>query len=118
MHETAVLLRVIRLLEERLADRPGCRPVTVRLRVSPWSHLSVHDARSLNATFAMVAAGTRAEGAVLQIHKARLPVTCVTCGQPQVGGEAMATCTACGAALLFLTEEAEVLLQDIEVEEE
>lgn len=117
MHETALLSRVIELVEQRLADRPGCRLVAVRLRVTPWSHLWEHDAGTLNATFAMVAAGTRAEGAVLEITRARTRVTCPTCGRRRVVAEAMAACDACGAATVALTEEPDVWLQDIEVEE-
>ena len=117
MHEAALLSRVIRLVEERLADRPDCRPLAVRLRVSPWSHLWGHDARTLNATFSMVAAGTRLEGAVLEIHRARIPVTCPACGQGCGIAEAVTACDACGAAIVSLREEPEVWLQDIEVEE-
>ncbi len=117
MHETALLSRVVRLVEDQLAGRPECRAVTVRIRVSPWSHLSAHDARSLNDTFSVVSAGTRVEGAALEITKTRVPVTCPTCKREQVAEEAMTACTACGSAILSLTEEPEVFLQDIEVEE-
>lgn len=117
MHETVLLSRVIRLVEQRLADRPEWRPVTVRLRVCPWSHLWEHDARALNETFSMVAAGTRAEGAVLVLSKTSVHVTCPTCGQEQIGEEAMVACTACGTAILSPMEEPEASLQDIEVEE-
>lgn len=117
MHEAALLSRLIHLVEQRLADRPDCRPVVVRIRVSPWSHLSEHDARAVNATFSMVAAGTRAEGASLQISRAQARVACPACGRRQVQTEAMAACTACGATIVFFTREPEVWLQDIEVEE-
>lgn len=117
MHETALLSRVVRLVEERLADRPGCRPVTVRIRVSPWSHLAEHDGRTLSETFSMLAAGTRAQGAVLEIKKTPVHAACPTCGQEQAGDEAAVLCHTCGSTILSLTEVPEVWLQDIEVEE-
>ncbi len=117
MHETLLLSRIVRLVEERLAGRPECRPVTVRIRVSPWSHLSEHDARALNDTFSMIATGTRVEGAVLQVNAIRVLVTCPTCGQEQDGAQPVIACSGCGSAVLALTEEPEICLQDIEVEE-
>lgn len=117
MHEVALLSRVIRLVEERLAGRPACRPVTVRIRVSPWSHLSEHDGATMNETFSMVATGTRAEGARLEVIRTAVPVSCPACGREQEGQKAMDSCASCGTTILALTQEPEVWLQEIEVEE-
>lgn len=117
MHEMLLLSQVVRLVEERLASSPECRPVTVRIRVSPWSHLTLHDDRTLHDTFSMVSAGTRVEGAALEIQKVRVPVTCSACGHEQDGIAPMVACAACGSAILSLSDEPEVCLQGIEVEE-
>lgn len=117
MHERHLLAQVVRLAEEQLAASPRARPIAVRIRVSPWSHLSDQDPETLNAAFALVAAGTRVQGATLEVRPVEVRCTCRACGREAPAEAQGLDCPRCGSVVRPMMDVPDVFLHEIDVEE-
>ena len=117
MHETAFLAEMVRLVEDQLRCTPASRVVTVRLRISPWSHLCGHDASVLDSAFAMVATGSRLEGARLELVSRSSDPSCRHCGDVITADEVGTSCRSCGSVATEVLSMPEVTVHEIVVEE-
>lgn len=81
MHELAIASSLVQTLTERFRERPTTRITAVYLRIGPLAGI-VESA--LKAAFEVVALGTLAEGARLEIEQTALKVRCRLCRHEQV----------------------------------
>ncbi|MFN3337343.1 MAG: hydrogenase maturation nickel metallochaperone HypA [Thermomicrobium sp.] len=81
MHELAIASSLVETLAERFRERPRTRITAIYLRIGPLAGV-VESA--LQAAFEVVAQGTLAEGARLEIEHTSLKVRCRLCGHEQV----------------------------------
>lgn len=119
MHETHLMKRVVRMVEDRLKETSGMRPLIIRLQVNAWSHLAnqVGEADSpLHWAFSQAVQGTVAEGARLELMPAPSRSSCPACGGGLHDLETIVVCPACGRP----AEDAgaELVLREIVVEED
>lgn len=127
MHELAIASSLVETLAERFRERPQIRVTAIYLRLGPLAGV-VESA--LRAAFEVVALGTLAEGARLEIEYTSPKVRCRLCSYEQVlanSGEndcdtlvsclvALPTlCSQCGAPALDLVQGDELDLVAAEV---
>ena len=100
------------ILDTALRRAAGRRVIGVRVRVG-----ILHRAAgpAMDQAFELVAAGTEAEGAELDMVVLPVRMSCRACGGESEGDELLITCPACGAAELDLAGGDELLLESIEL---
>ena len=108
MHELAVAESVVSSVLERTGDRPVS---TVRLRVGRLAGV-VPD--SLSFCFELAAAGTRLEGACLEIHEEDGRAHCRTCACDFALTDPFLLCS-CGSADVELLSGRELSVMSVEV---
>lgn len=116
MHELAVMRDVVRMIEEVLADAPRVRVRRVSLKVSTRSHVSRVDAGGAARALAAAAAGTRVEGAELELIAVPVSAECRSCGMRFDADEAVPLCPRCGATTVTVEEVPEVVVHELDVE--
>ncbi|MGH2814695.1 MAG: hydrogenase maturation nickel metallochaperone HypA, partial [Actinomycetota bacterium] len=90
MHELGLCEGILEAVERRAAGR---RVTRVRVRVGA-QHRVVPSA--FDQSFALVAQGTVADGAAVDLVTVPVLVTCRDCGHQAEAGDALAVCSACG----------------------
>lgn len=117
MHEVHTMMQIVKLVEDQLRDRPESRPTVIRLKISPFSHLAQEGTVSLETAFALVAAGTRAQGAALDVIQTAVQGHCQLCGQTSEVHGIIPSCTLCGSKAVTTESVPEVTLHELVVEE-
>jgi hydrogenase nickel incorporation protein HypA/HybF len=113
MHEMAVSLALIEQVE-RIATENGARGVTViTVSIGPLSGV---EADLLERAFPLAAAGTRTEGAKLQIEKTGVVVRCSQCGAETPAKANRLLCGECGDYRTNIVSGDEMLLQRVELD--
>jgi hydrogenase nickel incorporation protein HypA/HybF len=107
VHELGLCEGVLEAVERRAAGR---RVTGVRLRVGTL-HRVVEPA--LDQAFELVAAGTVAEGATVELVTVPVRVACGACGQVTEAEDLAAVCPACGADQPDCTGGDELVLESI-----
>jgi hydrogenase nickel incorporation protein HypA/HybF len=109
MHELGLCEGLVEAVERRAAGR---RVARVRVRIGAL-HQVVPSA--LDQAFELVAGGTTAEGAAVDLVVTPVRVGCRACGHHTDAAELPAACTACGGVDLHVTGGDELLLESIEL---
>ena len=112
MHELGLCEGILEAVERRAAGR---RVTRVRIRAGA-QHRVVPAA--LDQAFALVAAGTVADGAAVDLVVVPMAVRCLDCGHQGEATDAQAACPACGGLELETSGGDELILESIQVEEE
>jgi len=113
MHEMSLLESIIDLVEDEHRKQPFDRVRTIRLRVGA---LAMAMPESLRFCFAIIARGTIADGARLEIEDVAGAAWCGVCRGSVMLSERYGPCPDCGNAPLRMTAGDELQLADIEVE--
>ena len=112
MHELGLCEGILQAVERRAAGR---RVTRVRVRVGA-RHRVVEPA--LDQAFALVAAGTVADGAAVDLVVVPARVRCLDCGQEADAVDTFRACSACGGLDLETNGGDELILEAIHLEEE
>ena len=112
MHELGLCGGIVEAVERRAAGR---RVTRVRVRVGA-QHRVVPSA--FDQSFALVAQGTVADGAAVDLVVVPAAVRCLDCGEEAEATDALAACSACGALDLETEGGDELILEAIHLEEE
>lgn len=94
MDELALCERVLRTVLHRAHGR---QVMVVRIRLGVLHRGSVRDVRW---TFGLLAAGTVAAGARLEVAEVAVRARCASCGFEVESQEVVARCTACGSSVM------------------
>lgn len=109
MHELGMCEAVMDTVERRAAGRPVQR---IRLRIGVL-HRVVPS--SLDQAFSMVATGTVADGAEVDLVTIPIQVTCRDCGHVDETEEAEVACRACGSVSVDLDGGDELTLESLQL---
>jgi hydrogenase nickel incorporation protein HypA/HybF len=109
MHEIGLCESFLHAVERRATGR---QVTAVRLRIGVL-HRVVEPA--LAQAFALVAQGSVAEGAVVELVTVPLRVTCHRCGDESEAAEPLPHCPACGALDPELTGGDDLVLESIRI---
>jgi hydrogenase nickel incorporation protein HypA/HybF len=112
VHELGLCEGILEAVERRAAGR---RVTRVRVRVGA-RHRVVESA--FDQSFALVAQGTVADGAAVDLVVVPVTVTCLDCRQVAEATDVLAACPACGALDLEVEGGDELILEAIHLEEE
>jgi hydrogenase nickel incorporation protein HypA/HybF len=107
MHELGLCEGIVEAVERRAAGR---RVTGVRVRVGA-RHRVVEE--SLDQAFEMVAAGTVADGAEVDLVVVPVTLTCRDCGHQAESLEPLGACPSCGGTDLEMDGGDELLLESI-----
>lgn len=108
MHETGTCDGLLDLIDQKAAGR---RVTCVRLRVGARNAV-VNEA--FDQAFALVANGTAAQGAVLDLVVTPATIACRACGQRTDSVDGLAACPRCGAAEVDVTGGDELVLESLQ----
>ena len=111
MHELAIMQSVISIVEREAARCGAARVESIRLRVGELSGIVP---RCLEEFFPVAAAGTRSEGARLEIAPLPARIRCPDCGYE--GAPKGHSCPQCGGSAFRLTAGREFYVVSREVE--
>jgi hydrogenase nickel incorporation protein HypA/HybF len=112
VHELGLCEGILDAVQRRAAGR---RVTRVRVRVGA-QHRVVPSA--FDQSFALVAQGTVADGASVDLVVVPVRVKCLDCGHEAEAADPLAACPACGGLDLESTGGDELILEAIHVEEE
>jgi hydrogenase nickel incorporation protein HypA/HybF len=112
MHEVGLMQSALELAEEQARLRGACRIHRITLRIGKLAGVELE---ALTFAFEVVAAGTMAEGAALQVEA--VPVVCYCCGcEKEFAPEDFVfACPACGALSQDVRSGQELELTSLEV---
>lgn len=112
MHELSVCLSLLDQVQ-RIADEHGATRVErILLRIGPLSGV---EAALLQNAYPLAAAGTIAEGAVLEIEPAPVRVRCSDCAAETDATANRLLCASCGSHRTHLLSGDEMLLASLEL---
>ncbi|GKS63685.1 putative hydrogenase nickel incorporation protein HypA [Nitrospira sp.] len=117
MHELHLMAQVVQAVEARLGETGNGRLSAVRLKVSALSHVMTHDQVALQMMFDMVARGTKAEGATLEIIPIPGNAWCPGCKRETAMTGPDDACSSCGASTVAGSEEPEVVVHELVVQQ-
>lgn len=109
MHEIGLCEPILASVQQQAAGR---RVTGLRVRVGV-RHAVVPDA--FEQAFAMVADGTVADGAAVDLVVTPAVADCHTCGQRMEAADPLAACAGCGAVGMELSGGDELVLESIEL---
>lgn len=110
MHELGLSEAILEAVQRRAEGR-RVKSFTVRVGV-----MHRVDQASLDQAFSMVAAGTEAQDAAVQLVAVPVQAVCRACGHRDDGEDMPGACPSCGSGDLEVTGGDELLLESIEVE--
>jgi len=113
MHEVSMLESIIETVEEEHRKQPFNRVRMIRLTLGA---LATAEPDSLRFCFAIIAGGSVAEGARLEIDTVLGTGWCEDCCASVPLGERYGPCPVCRGARIHMTAGHELLLTEIEVE--
>lgn len=112
MHEMSLAESILQLIEDAARTHDFARVRRVRLEIGRFACV---EAEALRFGFAVVAKGSRAEGARLDIVETPGRGTCLDCGTPAEMADRLDPCPACGGVRLVPTGGDEMRIRDLEV---
>ena len=115
MHEMGIALQIIDIVGASLPTGDDCRVRAVRLRLGK---LAAVVPETLRDCFAVVAAGTPAEGAKLAMTEVAVRVECLDCGELSDIDRLPFLCAACDGGELEIVEGREMIVESIEVQQQ
>lgn len=112
MHELSIAQSIMEIVEGHVpADHQGS-VTSVKLKVGELSGVVVE---SLEFCFSAVTAGTRLEGAVLEIERVGLAARCHVCSSAFPVSDNAFVCQACGSTDLTIISGRELQVSEIEI---
>jgi hydrogenase nickel incorporation protein HypA/HybF len=111
MHEVSICEHLLALLKQE-AERHGVKKI-IRLRVE-IGRLCCLEPEALRFAFEVMAPGTIAEAAALQIDQPPIRATCKDCGATVEPETRLGPCTSCGSARLEVHRGDELRLLEME----
>ena len=111
MHEIGLAEAILEAVEKRAAGRP-----VSRAKIRAGALLRVVEP-SMDQAFRLVAEGTVAEGAAIDLVVTPAQVTCRSCGHQDGVYDPLAVCPACGGGDVDLSGGDELVLESIEIAE-
>ncbi len=112
VHELAICQALLSQVLAVAASRSAGHIGRITLRIGPLAGV---EPRLLFTAFPLVAAGTPAEGAILEIEDAPVQVRCQVCGSTSNARPNRLLCGACGAWRVVLLTGDEMLLARVEL---
>ncbi|MGH3389624.1 MAG: hydrogenase maturation nickel metallochaperone HypA [Actinomadura sp.] len=109
MHELGLAEAVLDAVERRAAGRPVRR---ARVRAGVLLRISEP---ALGQAFAMVAAGTVADGAQVELVIEPVGLTCRSCGRSTTSDDLLAVCPECGGTDIHIENGDGLVLESIEL---
>ena len=113
MHEMALAESIVGTLEEQSRQQSYARLKTVWLEIGPFAGVEVE---ALRFSFDVVANGTLADGARLEIESNPAHAWCLPCGKSVVIAERFDPCPGCGGHQLQVTSGDELRIKELEVD--
>ena len=113
MHELAICESLLGLIEETAKAQDFHRVTRVRLEVGPFSGVEIE---ALRFGFDVVARGSLAEAAALDIVVTEGEVWCFDCNNAVALADRLEGCPKCGGYQLRVTGGKELRIKDLEVE--
>jgi hydrogenase nickel incorporation protein HypA/HybF len=111
MHETGLAEAILEAVEKRAAGRP-----VARAKIRAGALLRVAEP-SMDQAFHLVAEGTVAEGAAIDLVVTPARITCRSCGDQDGTYDPLAVCPSCGGGDVDVTGGDELVLESIEIAE-
>jgi hydrogenase nickel incorporation protein HypA/HybF len=115
MHELHLMTQVVKAVEAGMCETGDARLSAVRLKVSALSHVVTHDRAALQMVFDVVARGTKAEGATLEIIPVPGIAWCPGCNRETTVAGPYDACSVCGALTIMGPGEPEVVVHELVV---
>ncbi len=112
MHELSVCLSLLDQVQSVARKHGATRVERILLRIGPLSGV---EGELLRSAYPLAAAGTVAEGAVLDIEPAAVRVRCTHCGAESDAAANRLLCAACGSHHTRLISGDELLLARVEL---
>ncbi|MDD5565504.1 MAG: hydrogenase maturation nickel metallochaperone HypA [Candidatus Omnitrophica bacterium] len=113
MHETMFINEIFTILIQELGKDVFPGPVTVNVRLSPFSHVS---AETLQESFRELAKGKNFQGVLLNVLPLELRLYCRSCKHDTRIAKKIFGCPMCGSADIDIQMDKEFLVESIEVE--
>lgn len=113
MHEMSLCEGMMQILEDQAAEKGFSRVKTVWLEVGCFSGVEI---QALRFSFDVVAQGTLAEAAQLEILELPGQAWCMACGQTVEVTQRFDACPRCGGYHMEVTGGAELRVKELEVE--
>lgn len=113
MHELAICESLLGLIEETAKAQDFRRVTRVRLEVGPFSGVEIE---ALRFGFDVVARGSLAEAAALDIIVTEGKAWCLDCNNAVALADRLEGCPVCGGYQLQVTGGKELRIKDLEVE--
>jgi hydrogenase nickel incorporation protein HypA/HybF len=110
VHELGLCEGILEAVERRAAGR---RVTGVRLRVGTLHRVA---APALDQAFSLVAGGTVAEGAAIDLVVVPVRAACAACRRVTEADEVLVACPACGSSELELRGGDELVLESIQLQ--
>ena len=115
MHELSIAQSIVEIVEQHLPEGNGAGVKSVRLRIGDFAGV-VPD--SLEFCFSAVTAGTRLQGASLDIERVALLCECQDCRRTFHGQESAFLCPYCSGTKLTIVTGRELQVTEIELFDE
>ncbi len=112
MHEVALALRIVEIVQEQARRQPFEAVKRVFLRIGAFAHV---EPEALAFGFAAAARGTIAQGASLEIERAPGTGFCAGCGRDVEVTSRLSECPACGSGPLRIAGGDELRVTELEV---
>ena len=112
MHELSIAQSIVEIVEQYVPQDHQGEVQTVKLKVGELSGVVVE---SLEFCFSAVTAGTRFEGALLDVEHIRLTARCRRCANVAPVSDNSFSCHACGSTDVAIVSGRELQVTEIEV---
>ncbi len=113
MHEMALTESIVDIVSEEARKQGFGRVRVVRLKVGALAHV---EPEALRFCFDVVSRGTVADGATLDIIRARGEGWCLDCGKTVPLDERFGACPECGRRHVQMTSGDELRIEELEVD--
>jgi hydrogenase nickel incorporation protein HypA/HybF len=111
------MTQVVNAVAAKLGETQDAKLSAVRLKVSVLSHVMTHDRAALQMAFDVVARGTKAEGAALEIIPVPGNGWCPGCNRETTVARPDDACSACGGSMIVGPGEREVVVHELVVQQ-
>lgn len=113
MHELGLTAELVKIVDEKAREAGAGRVTSVSVSIGAFSGV---EADAVSFCFEVVAQGTLAEGAKLEMERIPLTVRCEGCGLTQVNTENFPACPTCSSMAVEIVAGKEFRIKSMEVE--
>jgi hydrogenase nickel incorporation protein HypA/HybF len=113
MHELGLTAELVKIVDEKAREAGAARVKSVAVTIGAFSGV---EAEAVRFCFEVVAQGTLAEGATLEIEKVPLTVRCGSCCLTQVNTENFPACPTCSSMAVEIVAGKEFRIKSMEVD--